>query len=203
MSVLGNDIQKAKLAAVMLLTSPGVPFLYYGEEIGMTGTKPDEDIRRPMQWKGIDSQAGFTSGIPWRTIADDYPKINVTTENSDPTSLLNLYRQLINLRNDHSALRTGKTLVLQTGNIRLYSVLRYDDNEGFLILINVDIKPVATEHYILSVNNWPLLGKIAMNSVMGLENPSQLKVNSAGNLDGYHPFVEIPPENFIIIHISH
>ena len=50
MSVLNGKVEKAKLAAVMLLTSPGTPFIYYGEEIGMQGKKPDEDIRLPMQW---------------------------------------------------------------------------------------------------------------------------------------------------------
>ncbi len=50
MSQLGGDVNKAKLAAFLLLTSPGTPFIYYGEEIGMQGKKPDENIRLPMQW---------------------------------------------------------------------------------------------------------------------------------------------------------
>ena len=50
MSTLNGSIDKAKLAAFLLLTSPGTPFIYYGEEIGMEGEKPDPDIRRPMQW---------------------------------------------------------------------------------------------------------------------------------------------------------
>src|SRR3990172_2838185 len=48
MSVLNDDVEAAKNAATLFLTSPGVPFLYYGEEIGMLGRKPDEDIRRPL-----------------------------------------------------------------------------------------------------------------------------------------------------------
>ena len=51
MSQLDGDETKAKLAASILLTGPGVPFLYYGEEIGLIGVKPDEDIRLPMQWE--------------------------------------------------------------------------------------------------------------------------------------------------------
>ena len=50
MTELGGDPAAAKLAAFLLLTGPGTPFLYYGEEIGMTGTKPDERIRTPMRW---------------------------------------------------------------------------------------------------------------------------------------------------------
>ncbi len=52
MTALGNDRAGARLAATILLTLPGVPFVYYGEEIGMTGDKPDERLRTPMQWNG-------------------------------------------------------------------------------------------------------------------------------------------------------
>jgi alpha-amylase len=48
MSQLDNDPEKAKNAALLLLAGPGVPFIYYGEEVGMTGVKPDEDLRTPM-----------------------------------------------------------------------------------------------------------------------------------------------------------
>jgi glycosidase len=65
MSVLQGEVSKARVAAAILLTAPGVPFIYYGEEIGMTGTKPDEDIRRPMQWDA-GPNAGFSTGSPWR-----------------------------------------------------------------------------------------------------------------------------------------
>jgi glycosidase len=44
-----ENANRAQTAASLLLTSPGVPFLYYGEEIGHTGSKPDENIRTPMQ----------------------------------------------------------------------------------------------------------------------------------------------------------
>ncbi|MBT3391812.1 MAG: alpha-amylase, partial [Chloroflexi bacterium] len=59
MSVFNGDLGKAKTAASLLLTAPGTPFIYYGEEIGMQGKKPDEDIRLPMQWSA-DQQAGFS-----------------------------------------------------------------------------------------------------------------------------------------------
>src|SRR5437870_7510074 len=52
MTALGGDVTRAKLAATLLLTLPGLPFIYYGEEIGMTGDKPDPRLRTPMQWGG-------------------------------------------------------------------------------------------------------------------------------------------------------
>ena len=59
MSQLSYKTDRAKLAATILLTLPGVPFIYYGEEIGMTGQKPDEKIRTPMQWT-TGANAGFS-----------------------------------------------------------------------------------------------------------------------------------------------
>ncbi|MBL8051714.1 MAG: hypothetical protein JNM46_10875, partial [Anaerolineales bacterium] len=50
MSVFNGNVAKAKMASFLMLTSPGTPYIYYGEEIGMQGVKPDEDIRLPMQW---------------------------------------------------------------------------------------------------------------------------------------------------------
>lgn len=76
MSELNGDINKAKHAATMLLTLPGTPFLYYGEEIRLKKHKPDENLRRPMQWSG-NADAGFSTVSPWRTPAVDFPEKNV------------------------------------------------------------------------------------------------------------------------------
>ena len=99
-----NKEGKAKVAAAILLTAPGIPFMYYGEEIGMSGAKPDELIRTPMQWSN-DSGAGFSNGTPWEPINDDFPIVNVNAQAGDPTSLLEHYRALIQLRNAHPALQ--------------------------------------------------------------------------------------------------
>ena len=202
MSVLGGDVQKAKMAAVMLLTSPGVPFIYYGEEIGMTGVKPDEDIRRPMQWNGNDRTAGFTTGKSWRTVTNDYPGTNVDTENTDPDSLLNLYRMLIQLRNEHASLRLGKTLILDAGTQRMFAILRYNETEAFLILINVHSKPLTTGLYGLSADAWPVLANFKVSTVMGLEDPVPPQVNAEGGIDGYQPFIEVPAESYTVLHFK-
>ncbi len=67
---LDGDDADLKVAATLLLTLPGTPFLYYGEEIGMPGTKPDERIRTPMQWLPAPG-AGFTTGTPWQPFQND------------------------------------------------------------------------------------------------------------------------------------
>jgi glycosidase len=202
MSVLAGDVQKARLAAVMMLTSPGVPFIYYGEEIGMTGTKPDEDIRRPMQWNGDSRDAGFTTGRAWRLVADDYARTNVASETADPDSLLNLYRQLIHLRNEHAALRTGSTLVLDGGTQRLYAVLRYDENEAFLVLVNPHTRSLTTDLYGITAASWPIPGTWTVDTVMGLEGATAPQLGENGGLDSYQPFVEIPAGSYTILQFT-
>lgn len=116
---------RAKLAAAMLLTLRGTPFLYYGEEIGMRqGDIPRAELldppgrkywplykgrdgcRTPMQWNGA-SQAGFSSARPWLRVNPDFKTRNVEAQRADPNSLLNFYRQVIALRRQSPALQHG------------------------------------------------------------------------------------------------
>lgn len=201
MSVL-NDFQKAKLAAVMLLTSPGVPFIYYGEEIGMTGSKPDEDIRLPMQWTGEAGTVGFTTGTPWRAPAGDYPTTNVLLQSEDPDSLLNLYRFLIHLRSAHPALMNGSSLLVETDSARLYALLRYDQDEAFLILVNAHTKPLVPDLYQLSLEAGPFQGVLQAESILGPADPLAPEINAAGGFSGYVPFAEIPAQSAAIIRLT-
>jgi alpha-amylase len=141
MSQFYGEVEKAKLAASLLLTAPGAPFIYYGEEIGMVGKKPDENIRCPMQWSN-GSNAGFTTGRPWRAPDSGYAQTNVQTETEDFTSLLSHYRSLIRIRNAHPALRTGSVTFPSTGKSSVYASLRVKDGETILVLINLSEKPI-------------------------------------------------------------
>ncbi|MFC3651750.1 alpha-amylase family glycosyl hydrolase [Dyella humi] len=105
MSQLDDNMAHMRLAAALLLTLPGHPFIYYGEELGMQGAKPDENIREPMRWYRNGKGEGTASWKDWST--SDDAAISVEAQQNDPASLLNLYRKLIGWREQISALRDG------------------------------------------------------------------------------------------------
>jgi alpha-amylase len=190
MSVLNGNDEKAKLAAVMLLTSPGTPFIYYGEEIGMQGRKPDEDIRLPMQWNA-DINAGFSTGTPWRAPDPNYVEVNVSQQNNDARSLLNLYRKLTPLRREHTALRTGSLAVLDTKNTGVYAILRSDGNENILVLIN--LKGTAITDYSLSLNDQSLTDStLTPFSLLDSTTAAPLTITGS-NFKEYKPLPELAP----------
>ena len=190
MSQLNGSVEKAKLAAFMLLTSHGTPFIYYGEEIGMQGRKPDEDIRLPMQWNN-EAEAGFTTGIPWRALDVNYTDVNIHAQESDLNSLLNQYRTLIELRKQHPAIRAGKTYLLETGNAGIYAILRSDGKEHLLVLVN--LKDTSILDYGLSLNENILPdASLYPETLFGSAEGSQLTIVD-GKFSKYKPLDELPP----------
>ena len=136
MDKISGDIPTAKAAAALLLTSPGVPFLYYGEEVGLEGDKPDERIRTPMPWEPTLPGVGFTTGEPWQPPSDGAEAANVATQTDDPASLLSAYRDLIHLRADHPALAGIETVLLTTADDPFLAQIRAADGEVALVVTN-------------------------------------------------------------------
>ena len=199
MSVLNGNEEKARLAAVMLLTSPGTPFIYYGEEIGMQGKKPDEDIRLPMQWSA-SANAGFTTGTPWRTPDVSYSQVNVAKQNEDPNSLLNLYRTLTKLRSEHPVLRTGSIRILETGNTGVYAIMRSNNSENVLVLINLKGEPVSD--YALSLKE-KLFSDTTLTPLSLLETTpvAPLTING-GTFTDYKPIFKLPTYQAYILQLK-
>lgn len=105
MSELNGDSRKGMLAANILLTLPGQPFLYYGEEIGMLGKKPDEAIREPILWTDAGKDAHTTRWEKLRFNIDD--KNSVESQIKNPNSLYHHYKKLIALRHSTNDLIAG------------------------------------------------------------------------------------------------
>jgi alpha-amylase len=135
MTKFRGDEAKARIAATAMLLLPGIPFVYYGEEIGMIGDKPDEQIRNPMQWSG-GSCAGFTRGKPWEEPQKDWRTKNVAAQEHDPGSLLNLYRQLIHLRLAHPALSHGLLSLARASDSSVASFIRQAPGETVVVVLN-------------------------------------------------------------------
>jgi alpha-glucosidase len=154
---LGEDV--APSAAVLLLTLPGMSFIYNGDELGMkNGEIPPSLVqdpgaqggdgrdpeRTPLQWTP-GPNAGFTTAkTPWLPVADNYQTHNVETESSDPGSFLSLYRRLAMLRNQSEALRYGTIKILETKNPAVLAFNRIYDDEVLTTLVNFSAKPQAT-----------------------------------------------------------
>src|SRR5450756_1709540 len=134
MTVLGGDAARARVAASAMLMLPGLPFVYYGEEIGMIGTKPDETIRTPMQWSA-ESNGGFTGGTAWESLQPDWMTKNVAAQDHDQASLLNHYRRLIHFRSAHSALNGGALAVASASDAATAAFVRSTSDETILICL--------------------------------------------------------------------
>jgi glycosidase len=199
MSRLGLSVEKSKVAASLLLTAPGVPFIYYGEEIGMLGTKPDEDIRRPMQWTEDSATAGFTTGKPWRGPDANTSSANVSAENKDTNSLLNHYRALIALRAKHPALQTGSLTLLDANNPGVFASLRINAQETILVLINLSANP-ATGCKLTLRDSILADGTYAPKSIYGSGELASLPVVN-GKFSAYQ-LLELPPFSTTLVLIK-
>lgn len=146
MPFMGNSVPRARAAAALLLTNPGTPFLYYGEELGMIGTGPHPRIRTPMQWTGDRDTVGFTTGTPWEAPQPNARTASVETQTDDPDSLLSWYRTLIRLRAQHPALRRGD-FTLVTPENHPSTVVAYtrsiENGQRLLVIVNAGPRGVT------------------------------------------------------------
>ena len=134
---LDGNVARYRLAAATYLLQPGVPFIYYGEEIGLAvgkGLTGDPALRAPMSWTG-GANAGFSTHTPFRALATNYAHNNVADEEADPASLLNFYKAMIALRRAHPSLARGVAQAsTSTGQVLQFK--RRDTGETSLVVIN-------------------------------------------------------------------
>lgn len=165
MAIVDNDVRKMKLLALMQMTVRGIPFTYYGEELGIpkpklpmrTGLDPlaqrykaipqfmvnwsgqslnRDECRTPMLWDST-TNAGFSTATPWLPVSGNFHEINAARQRQDSTSLLLFYQHVLKLRNSNEALRTGS---LAISDIRcdkdVLAYYRTLGEETFLVLLN-------------------------------------------------------------------
>jgi glycosidase len=203
MTQLGGDGTAAKLAGALLLTGAGTPFVYYGEEIGLTGQKPDERIRTPMRWDASTPTAGFTRGTPWQPLGDDPPGTDVASEMGDPDSLLSGYRDLVALRTAHPALSHGDLTIVDADSPSVVAYLRHDPgaSDTALVMANLSDEPVTS--VTLGLDEGPLCRVTGVDLLYGsaAAGPPPL-VTEAGGFDGYVPVERLGPRELVVLELA-
>lgn len=142
---LGKSWEASKAASTLLLTLPGTPFVYYGDEIGLgnSAESGDKSKRSPMQWD-TSKQAGFSKGLPWGRLSGSQDSTSVEVQSKDPNSLLSHYRNLIRLRNASSTLRFGDMTLLESSDPAVFAFLRSYKGERVIVFLNVSESKVAS-----------------------------------------------------------
>lgn len=167
MKRLKGNVAKAKLLHFLQLTARGVPCMYYGEELGMTdgripykkGLDPiaqkykwvarfltdwaDEtlnrdDVRTPMQWNKAPNAGFTTSETNWLPVNSDYKYVNVETESARDSSLLQVVKELLQLRKSNKALTQGILQVISKEKLPkgILGFVRQSGGEELIILLN-------------------------------------------------------------------
>jgi len=144
--LMDNDTDKIKLMNSLLLSMPGSPIIYYGDEIGMGDNiflGDRNGVRTPMQWSP-DRNAGFSLADPQRLylppIMDPiygYQAVNVEAQTREPASLLNWMKRLIAARKAHLSFSRGQISFLRPGNRKILAYVREHDGEAILCVVNL------------------------------------------------------------------
>jgi len=199
-TALGGDLRAARLSAELLLTLPGLPFVYYGEELGMTGDKPDERLRTPMHWtKG--RAAGFTTGAAWEPLQPDSATANVSVQDADPQSLLNVYRRLIRLRASNRALGAGDFVPLESSDPSVAAFLRRDGARAVLVVANLatSARPGVT---ISSGDGALPPARYTTRDLLGSAGTTALDVAAGGRLRAYAPLATLEARRTYVIELT-
>lgn len=150
--LLGNSRAEIELANALLLSLPGSPCLYYGDEIGMGDNiwLDDRDsVRTPMQWTP-DRNAGFSTADPGKlylpmieSLVYHYQNVNVESQLAQPASLLHWTRGILDVRSQHPVMGNGSFELLDVDNEAVLAFIRRNDDQVVLCAMNLANTPRA------------------------------------------------------------
>jgi oligo-1,6-glucosidase len=166
--------EAAKMLGTVLHMHRGTPYVYQGEELGMTNfpfasigefrdieslhhyaeageaslealrAMSRDNARTPMQWNASE-HAGFTTGTPWLAVNPNHASVNAEAERADPESVFHHYRRLIELRHTEPAVAFGDFTMLLKDDERVYAFTRRHEDVELLVLGNFSGEPVTPE----------------------------------------------------------
>ncbi|MEO7938848.1 MAG: maltose alpha-D-glucosyltransferase [Burkholderiaceae bacterium] len=188
--LMENDSDRIKLMNAMLLSMPGSPIIYYGDEIGMGDNVFVGDrngVRTPMQWSP-DRNAGFSKADPQTLYLQPilgtlygYEALNVEAQARDPSSLLNWTRRMLAVRATSPAFGRGKRIFLKPGNRKILAYVSTHDGDNILSVFNLSRAAQPVE---LDLTQWKgcvpveMLGRVSFPPVGDL--PYLLTIPSHG-----------------------
>ncbi len=150
MSQLGGDADKAKLAATIEFTLPGLSWIYYGDEIGMTGVKPDENIREAFKWE-MDPEAYPNS--QWRTWNYNKETLSLAEQREDGQSIFNRYKEITTLKDENDVIRLGDYVDYEIGSsFKVYSFFRVYEGTTYFVIHNLSDEVLSFESVSESIN---------------------------------------------------
>jgi glycosidase len=197
---LGQNLKKMKLAAAVYLTLPGIPFMYYGEEVAMAGSGIDENKRKPMQWTS-GANAGFTAGTPWYPLNSNYGNFNVQKMQADATSLWHWYRKLIDIRNKQEALRRGDYARVNSNTSGLYAYARRMNQEVLIILHNFQNQVLSNPALMLGGSNLRT-GVHTVKDVLAGKTVGTVSIENNGRFTNWRPNVDLPALGTAVLKID-
>lgn len=155
----GGDAAKTKLAGAMNLLMSGSAFVYYGEEIGMTGSGNDPSKRAPMYWNAA-RDSGTTQPPPECVLPESYPFGSLEEQRFDDDSVYNYYRQLIAVRQAIPAISHGRTTAETALNTGCVSAFRKTwGEESCIVLMN--ISPETSQADLSAYADWTLAASLS------------------------------------------
>lgn len=167
--------KQARIVAMLQLTLPGIPTVYYGDEIGMENVPVPEHMRTdmsaqegifggrdpfrtPMQWND-SANAGFSAHAPWLPVAANYKQVNVSRQNHSPTSISTLYHHLLQVRNRDETMVKGsyvEHLIDDRKNVLVYE--RAYEGMSYIVALNFSGRsrrvrlPYDVHHIVMSTH---------------------------------------------------
>lgn len=146
--LLRGNAEMCKAAASMYMLAEGIPFVYYGEEIGMRSGTDDPSKRTPMLWNKTWEDNGKPvdkKQTTWASSRYNAKTLPVSVQTRDPDSLLQFYKRIIRLKTAHPALFAGRFSAVAVGTPNISSWQMKSDAETALVMVNVTSSPLDVE----------------------------------------------------------
>lgn len=159
--IFGYDPVKLKAAAGLQLTMTGSPFVYYGEEIALTGKGRDENKRAPMIWdtKGT----GVTNG-PKDMEPQENKFASVEEQLADPNSILNYYKRATRIRNENPCIARGKTELIDIEDENIAAVRRTWNDDSIVIVYNFSDEEKTLTGELPDIDSFEIRGYLTVDS---------------------------------------